>query len=524
MNGSVADPPRWVARGWHAAVPVAIAVYLAGVVMMSVSFSSHRPPGGLSGLPIAVFTLSAFGLSWWAVRRSPDPRTRSAWIWIAASCTMLCLSGVLFNALPGGSSFPQPGDIARLLVVPLLLTGLLRLPTRSGGSQVGRLKLALDAGAVAVAATIFLWYFQVGPMVTAPGADLQRILAATAYPLGDVILIFGVAVVLTRGVSATSRRPMLLLATALVPWMAGDVYLGYSQSHADPRTGYVPGWELVAFLSAHFLLAAAAFVQCRPGATAADLVERVSVHKVSKLPYVAVASGFLLMLFVVVREHVLYPWGGMVLCTTLLTGIVVGRQIIAQRENHIMAVTDGLTGLANRTRLHQSLSLALARGARSGHTTGVLLADLNGFKQINDTLGHEAGDKLLVAFGEMLCRSILGADVAGRLGGDEFAVVLHNIGTPGNAEAVVRRIIQEAASPVMVGNTVLQIRGSIGIALSGPGEVGLDELIRRADVAMYQAKTTSRTTGTSTFAHYDPAAGAEIANPVLADAVAPDRD
>ena len=261
----------------------------------------------------------------------------------------------------------------------------------------------------------------------------------------------------------------------------------------------------MAFLTAHFLLAAAAFVQCRHGATRAELVERVSVHKVSTLPYLAVASGFLLMLFVVAREHVLYPWGGMVLCTTLLTGIVVARQIIAQRENHTMAVTDALTGLANRTRLHQALSLALARGVRAGHTTGVLLTDLNGFKQINDTLGHEAGDKLLVAFGEMLRRSILGADVAGRLGGDEFAVVLHNIGTPANAEAVVRRILDEAAAPVMVGDTVLQIRGSIGIALSGPGELGLDELVHRADVAMYQAKTVSRESGTSGFAHYDPA-------------------
>jgi diguanylate cyclase (GGDEF)-like protein len=505
----------------------AIVIYLAFMAVSAVAISAHLPHGGPAGLCILVFSVSGLGLGWWAVKRSADPRTRSAWIWIAASCTMLSVSGVLFGMFPGGASFPRPGDIVRLLVVPVLLTGLLRLPTRSGASQVGRLKLALDSGTVAIAAIIFLWYFQVGPAVTAPGADLQRILAATAYPLGDVILIFGVAVVLTRGVSAINRRPMLLLATAMVPWVAGDVYLGYSQSHADPRAGYTPGWELLAFLTAHFLLAAAAFVQCRHGANHDNLIERVSVRKVSTLPYVAVASGFLLMLFVAAREQVLYPWGGLVLCTTLLTGVVVARQVIAQRENHIMAVTDGLTGLANRTRLHQSLSLALARGARSGHTTAVLLTDLNGFKQINDTLGHEAGDKLLVAFGEVLCRSILGADVAGRLGGDEFAVVLHNIGTPANAEAVVRRIIQEADIPVMVGDTVLQIRGSIGIAIGGPGEVGLDELIHRADVAMYQAKANSRKTGTSCFAHYEPTDGPADHSPAdhrPADTVTADRD
>jgi diguanylate cyclase (GGDEF)-like protein len=423
----------------------AVAGYLASMAALIAAVSSHVPHGGAAGVSLVLFTLGALVLSWWAVARSADPRTRSAWIWIAASCTVLNVSGVLFAAFPGGQLFPKPGDIARLLVVPLLLTGVLRLPTRSAGSQVGRLKLALDSGAVAVATIIFLWYFQVGPAVTAPNVDLQRILAATAYPLGDVILVFGVAVALTRGVSAGNRRPMLLLASAMVPWVAGDAYLGYRQGHADPGAGYEPGWELLAFLTAHFLFAAAAFVQCQHGAAPDRLLERDSVRRVSKLPYVAVAGGFLLMLFVAAREHILY----------------------------------------------------------------------------NDTLGHEAGDRLLVAFGEMLRRAILGADVAARLGGDEFAVVLHNIGTPANAEAVVRRIIQEAATPVMVGNTVLQIRGSIGIALSGPGEVGLDELIHRADVAMYQAKAIARRTGISSFAHYEPADGDAVAGDGLAGAVPP---
>jgi diguanylate cyclase (GGDEF)-like protein len=500
---ALTEPRRRDARGWNAAAATGIALYAVGVITTAVGVSTHHP--GLAAFSIAVFSFTGLGLGWWAVRRSHGRRTRSAWAWIAASCTMLSLSGVLFGAFPpDGVTFPRPGDLARLLVVPLLLTGLLRLPTFAGGNQTGRVKLALDSGTVAVAAAIFLWYFQVGPAVTAPGAGYQRIVAATAYPLGDIILIFTVAVVLTRGVSIANRRPMLLLAAAMPPWVGGDVYIGYRHSQAVSQAGFAPGWELMCFLTAHFLVAAAAFEQCRLGARHEDAVERMPISKVSKLPYVAVGSGFLMLLFVAAREGILYPWGGMVLGTTLLTGIVVARQIIAQRENHHMAVTDGLTGLANRTRLHQALSLALARGVRSGHVTGVLLTDLNGFKQINDTLGHEAGDRLLVAFGEMLRRSILGADVAGRLGGDEFAVVLHNIGSPANAEAVVRRIVKETATPVVVGDTLIQVRGSIGIALAGPGEVDLDDLIHRADVAMYQAKTKSRQTGTSAWHHYDP--------------------
>jgi diguanylate cyclase (GGDEF)-like protein len=498
-------------RGWAVAAVAGSTVFVGCMVASIAAIASGEPQFvRVAPFSIVLFSFIALGLAWWAASmRSVDRRTRSAWRWIAASITLLCLAVMLMNVFRAGS-FPRPGDIARLLVVPVMLTGLLRLPTHSSGGRMQRAKLALDAGTVAAAAAIFLWYVQVGPAVTAPGATFQRIVASTAYPIGDVILVFGVAVVLTRGVNAANRRSMWLLVAATVPWIAGDAYAAYMRSQARIDYAGRPLWHLLCIITAHFLLAAAAFEQCRRGTRHDDTVEHASVGQVSQLPYLAVGGGFGLMLFVAAREHVLYPWGGLVLCATVLTGLVVGRQMLAQRENHRMAVTDGLTGLANRVRLHQTLSLALARGARSGQTTGVLLTDLNGFKQINDTLGHEAGDKLLVAFGEVLRRSILGSDVAGRLGGDEFAVILHDIGTPGNAEVVVRRILHEAAQPVLVGDTPMQVRGSIGIALAGPGELSVDELISHADIAMYQAKAQSRQSGTSAWQHFQPSAAESV--------------
>jgi diguanylate cyclase (GGDEF)-like protein len=497
-------PPPTAARGWQVAAVAGVATYLAFMTTSVVTWISAGGPnlGRVAGPGIALFSFAALGVSWWAVKRTRDRRTRSAWIWIASSVTLLSLSGALLNALPT-ASFPRPSDVPRLLMVPVMLTGLLRLPTRSAAGGTARLKLALDAGTVAAAGAIFLWYVLVGPAVTDPRMTVQRIIASTAYPLGDLLLIFGVVVVLTRGVDAASRRPMLLLCAASVPWVTGDTSISLIQP-AHPGASPTATWQLLCFMTAHFLLAAAAFEQCRCSARQEMVVERATAARVSRLPYLAVASGFGLMLFVAAREHALYPWGGLVACASVLTGLVAVRQVIAQRENHRMAVTDGLTGLANRVRLHQALSLALARGTRSGQTTGVLLTDLNGFKQINDTLGHEAGDKLLIAFGEMLRRSILGSDIAGRLGGDEFAVVLHDIGTPEHAEVVVRRILHEATRPVLVGDVVTRVRGSIGIALSRPGELGVDELIHHADVAMYQAKARTRETGESGWHHYTP--------------------
>jgi diguanylate cyclase (GGDEF)-like protein len=147
-----------------------------------------------------------------------------------------------------------------------------------------------------------------------------------------------------------------------------------------------------------------------------------------------------------------------------------------------------MTGLANRLHFYDALSRALERGGRAGQTTGVVLADMDGFKAVNDTLGHNAGDQMIVEFGAVLRRMVLGSDVVGRLGGDEFAIVLHNIGDTANAEAVVGRIVAEMQHPVTVGGTSATMRASFGIAVCQPGGASADELMHRADLAMYQAK------------------------------------
>src|SRR6185369_8176510 len=185
------------------------------------------------------------------------------------------------------------------------------------------------------------------------------------------------------------------------------------------------------------------------------------------------------------REQAAYPWLGLVIGAVLLTVFVMCRQVLVLRENHQMAITDGLTGLANRSRLHDALSLALTRSARNGRPVAVLLADLNGFKEINDTLGHAAGDQLLVAFAGILRRSVLGSDVVARLGGDEFAIVLPDIGAPANTAAVLRRIRQEMQIPIMIGDVAVQIRAALGITVATPGETDSDALMHRAAQAMY---------------------------------------
>jgi diguanylate cyclase (GGDEF)-like protein len=226
--------------------------------------------------------------------------------------------------------------------------------------------------------------------------------------------------------------------------------------------------------------------------SAAASFERAD-RPVSRMPYLGIGLCVGLLVVAVLREDNAYPWAGLVIGTVAINLIGSLRQAAARRENHEMAITDPLTGLVNRARLHESLGRALVRSQRSGQQVAVLLADLNGFKEVNDNLGHAAGDRLLKEFAAMMRRAVLGADVVGRLGGDEFAVVLNDIGSAGNAAAVVQRLRAEMQLPIMVGDVVVRIDAAIGFTLSEPGEHDVDEVLRRADEEMYRIKRAGKT-------------------------------
>jgi diguanylate cyclase (GGDEF)-like protein/PAS domain S-box-containing protein len=154
------------------------------------------------------------------------------------------------------------------------------------------------------------------------------------------------------------------------------------------------------------------------------------------------------------------------------------------------AYHDGLTGLANRSLFRDRLEQALARSVRSGGTVAVLILDLDGFKQVNDTLGHDAGDQLLRIVAERLNETVRTTDTVARFGGDEFAVLLDGADET-LAVSVARRALAGVTEPAAVAGRELQVAASIGIAVH-TGEGGGDELVRDADVAMYAAKDAGR--------------------------------
>ena len=155
------------------------------------------------------------------------------------------------------------------------------------------------------------------------------------------------------------------------------------------------------------------------------------------------------------------------------------------------AVHDALTGLPNRVLFRDRVEHAIRAGERSSRGCSVMLMDLDHFKEINDTLGHHQGDRLLQEVAMRLRATLRASDTVARLGGDEFGVLLHGVVDPARAAAVARTLLERLCEPFAVDETTLQVGGSIGIACSPEHGADVETLVQRADIAMYAAKAAS---------------------------------
>ncbi|HUP86793.1 MAG TPA: EAL domain-containing protein [Acidimicrobiales bacterium] len=178
-------------------------------------------------------------------------------------------------------------------------------------------------------------------------------------------------------------------------------------------------------------------------------------------------------------------------------GIVLNSRDITERKEleeqlaH-QAFHDSLTGLANRALFRNRIEHALARTRRQPRPIAVLLLDLDGFKTINDSLGHAFGDTVLVAVAERLREHLRPSDTACRLGGDEFAILAEDLTEGGGAAAVAERILHALRIPFVVEDKELVLTPSIGYTVAGAEQTDADDLLRNADVAMYTAKGRGR--------------------------------
>lgn len=178
--------------------------------------------------------------------------------------------------------------------------------------------------------------------------------------------------------------------------------------------------------------------------------------------------------------------------------MAVSRRRIYQAQLIAMAMYDALTGLPNRKLFFDRLDAGISNAQRYGRKLALLYIDLDGFKQVNDTMGHQAGDQLLIAVGKALRKTVRKSDTVARLGGDEFAVILSEVGSADEAVKVGEKIVEELCRPFKLHLGTAEIGASVGVAVFPDHEDSAAALVKLADKAMYESKSKGRGTCTVT--------------------------
>jgi diguanylate cyclase (GGDEF)-like protein/PAS domain S-box-containing protein len=623
------DLLREWSRDWGGGIALASVAYtLAYLLWLALGGAAHpyrETVSDFARLPLAV-AVTALA---WRVSRAPTlaAPARRAWRRLSAGFTLYLLGTVaycVYGATLGRKPFPSLADPFFLACYPTFVWALLSFPG-DRRSRDDQLQFALDAATVMVSGAAAVWYFVLAPSAGGEHAVTPTTLLALAYPVGDLLLLFGATSVEWKRMTGGSSRALRLLAGAMLLIFVGDV--SYGHFWLSGRYAALGGWAEAMWLVACTIAIASCQWQLRcaaredtSGATAAAAPARFGL-----LPYAAIALGYALLL-AGLRDHLTGRILGLIVCAVALTALVVGRQLLAVRENARLvseaearksearfrslvqhssdvitivdadstvrfaspsaervlghapaslagtrllelvhpedaaavlaflaaaaerpgdtpraswrlrhqqgtwlhadnvgtnllhdatvggivlttrdvtehkaleqqlthqALHDPLTGLANRKLFRRRVAHALAREDHDAACVAVLFLDLDNFKTVNDSLGHAAGDRLLVAVAARLLNATRGCDTVARLGGDEFAILLENVRDEADAVRVAERVTASMRAPFDLEGKEVFAGTSIGIARGG--EVKSAELLlRNADVAMYTAKTAGK--------------------------------
>ncbi len=406
-------------------------------------------------------------------------RERTAWLLLAVGLAAFA-GGDLYYTLVvervGDTPSTSLSEVGYLALYPCAFATILLL-IRAQVRQLHR-RVWLDGaiGCLTLAAVGSALVLE--PALQAHHTTLASVATVATYPLGDlVLLVFVVGVCAVTG--WRPGRAWLLLALGFtVLGCADSIYLfQVAERTYQPGTLLDPLWPL-----AMLLLVGAAW--SRPRVRDDTDAAGIATMLVPCL-FAAIA------LFMLIRGnyiHLALVPEGLAAAALLVAGLRFAvtfddvRRLSEIRERQ--ARTDELTGLANRRRFYAQLNAAIEGCRRRGASFALLTIDLDHFKELNDTLGHYAGDLLLQQIGPRL-QSILRDDAIARLGGDEFGLILRDASA---AVAAAGRIHQALGRPFALQDLSVSVRASIGIAIFPDDAQSTDGLLRRADVAMYQAK------------------------------------
>jgi len=465
--------------GLRWAMGLVVAAYLAGLVLEG---GASTPIVGIwfslltDWVPVAV--------CWLAVWRVGFGHREV--LLAAAALTVYGVGDTYYT--PFTSSWPPPfpslGDVAYLLFYPLMLAALVVAVRHNARRLAWSVWLDCAVGSLGAAAVLAVVLRPVMDSATA-GPHSWATIVSVAYPMSDMVLVAAVVgMVAVRGVRAGDH--LVLLIMGLLVFAAADVVYALQEltdayAVGSPLDG---AWTIGVVLIAVYV----DFAADRDGSTAWETHPETRVTSLL-LSAMATAAGLgvLLVSSRMPLSALAVTLAGVTLLAAAVRSQLAFRRLAQMADlRRLTAATDELTGLANRRALYAE-GAALVEPGRRRHA--LLMLDLDKFKEVNDSLGHRAGDQLLVQVGARLREHLPHGAVLARLGGDEFAVLLDDAGYD-EATDVAAKLRSAVGEPFALEHIALHTSVSVGVALFPDDGPDLSTLLRKADIAMYQAKTS----------------------------------
>ncbi|HSL60069.1 MAG TPA: EAL domain-containing protein [Acidimicrobiales bacterium] len=467
----------WVWRAYLGVVALAAAAYFAPIVPFRAAMLLY--------VVIIATTPVAIVVGVWLHR----PAHRRPWWLVAGGLTAIVIGDAIWTSedyVTWTFSSSSLVDAVYVLGYVLVAAGLLavariRLPGRDRDA-------AIDAAIVATSAALASWVLLMAPYATDGTLTTLEKATALAQPAMVVLQL----AILARLAFAGGRPPLALVVVMVgtTAWLAADAVYSYqalTDAYVDRGPvdlGWLLGnvvWAAVALHPSMVTITGSTSVRTRPPGRgrvallaaaalltpALGLLELARDGRRSSLAILAIGSGLMFVL-VVIR----------------LDGLA--------RRLSLAALHDELTGLPNRMVLVDRLTVAMARARRTGRSAAVLFIDLDRFKQVNDTLGHGAGDELLIEVAHRLRTASREADTVARFGGDEFVVLCEDIGGVADTHQLAGRLLEALRRPLAVRGTSFFVSASIGGAMIDAASDDPERVLRDADTALYRAKEHGR--------------------------------